>query len=434
MINKIKNLRTKPSVGLTAAQMLALEDANRSSRNAAQFVGAQANQQQYPNPFDDPDRTQTQTVPTYTPDDIATYNALLSNGRTFTKFDMADKVSNQVQVVTGGIWSTGVANLITHFTSSTQTTTQRRYYADVLNATPGLTGSVTNYSVSYGNANGSGSSAQGQLNDSAAKAIYSQFRQLLLGPSDSRFTTKASGSTDSIYAISFKRSQLKERLDIGNFEIPLANITSRATNATGSVAVGSTVFTVVDDSSISSAATGDFGRVYNLVSGSIQNGVHTSGSAASPIYYGLVYPDYGIIILDGNVLDQKLAFTTNKTSNSEGNNHFALFHSISGSALVTNPNTSDKYGFVARNSEKVTSTHYFVRVKNSEYNFSNNPSFVTGSTGVFAQPSFVSDPKVYITSIGLYNDRQELLAIAKLSKPVLKTYQREALIRVKLDF
>lgn len=435
MINKIKNLRTKPSVGLTAAQLLALEDANRSSRSAAQYV-SQANQQQYPNPFDDEVRTQTQTVtvPTYTPDDIATYNALLSNGRTFTKFDMADKVSNQVQVVTGGIWSTGVANLITHFTSSTQTTTQRRYYADVLNATPGLTGSVTNYSVSYGNANGSGSSAQGQLNDSAAKAIYSQFRQLLLGPSDSRFTTKESGSTDSIYAISFKRSQLKERLDIGNFEIPLANITSRATNATGSVAVGSTVFTVVDDSSISSAATGDFGRVYNLVSGSIQNGVHTSGSAASPIYYGLVYPDYGIIILDGNVLDQKLAFTTNKTSNSEGNNHFALFHSISGSALVTNPITSDKYGFVARNSEKVTSTHYFVRVKNSEYNFSNNPSFVTGSTGVFAQPSFVSDPKVYITSIGLYNDRQELLAIAKLSKPVLKTYQREALIRVKLDF
>jgi hypothetical protein len=431
MINKIKNLRNQPVVGMRGYNPALLGPSNR-----AQYVSQQATYTPYNLETEDEGMPYSgipaaPVIPTYTPSDIATYNALLANGRTFTKFDMADKVSNQVQVVTGGIWSSGVASLLTYFTSSVQTTTQRRYYVDVLNATPGLTGSVTNYSVSYGNANGSGSSAQGQLNDSAAKAIYSQYRQLLLGPSDSRFTTYGSGSTDSIYVITFKRSQLKERLDIGNFEVPLANITSRATNATGSVAVGSTIFTVIDDSSIKSSTTGDFGRVYNLVSGSVANGVFNS---SAPVYYGLVYPDYGVIVLDGNALDQKLGFSTNKTTNSEGNNHFALFHSISGSALVTNPSTSDKYGFIARNSEKITSTHYFVRVKNSEYNFSNNPSFVTGSTGTFAQPSFVSDPKVYITSIGLYNDRQELLAIAKLSKPVLKTYQREALIRVKLDF
>jgi hypothetical protein len=75
-----------------------------------------------------------------------------------------------------------------------------------------------------------------------------------------------------------------------------------------------------------------------------------------------------------------------------------------------------------------------VRVKNSEYNFSNNPSYVTGSVGQIAQPSFINDPKSYITTIGLYNDSSELLAVAKLSQPILKTYQREALIRVKLDF
>ena len=420
MINKIKILRKQPVIGVRPGT----PQTSPRVPTSPQFIGNTLN--------DDPESQQNPGEPgVYTAADVAQYNALLSNGRTFTKFDQTDKVSNQVQIVTGGIWSTGVASLITHFTSSTQTTIQRRYYADVLNAIPGLTGSVTNYAVSYGNANGSGSSAQGQLSDSPSKAIYSQYRQLLLGPTDSRFTTPGSGSTDSIYVITFKRSQLKERLDIGNFEVPLANITSRATNASGSVAVGSTVFTVIDDSSIGTSTTGDFGRVYKLVSGSIADGVYNS---TAPVYYGLVYPDYGAIVFDGNVLDQKLGFATNKTSNSEGCNHFALFRSISGSSLVTNPSTSDKYGFLARNSEKVTSTHYFVRVKNSEYNFSNNPSFVTGSTGTFAQASFVNDPKVYITSIGLYNDRQELLAIAKLSKPVLKTYQREALIRVKLDF
>jgi len=45
-----------------------------------------------------------------------------------------------------------------------------------------------------------------------------------------------------------------------------------------------------------------------------------------------------------------------------------------------------------------------------------------------------TDPKVYITTVGLYNDDNELLAIAKLSKPILKSKSREALIKVKLDF
>ena len=64
------------------------------------------------------------------------------------------------------------------------------------------------------------------------------------------------------------------------------------------------------------------------------------------------------------MLDQQLNFQTVTGSSVEGNNHFALYHSISGSSLLTNPETSDPYGFQARNSEKITSTHYFVRIKN----------------------------------------------------------------------
>jgi hypothetical protein len=361
-------------------------------------------------------------------------SVLSRNGRTYTKFDLAnDVISNQTEVVTAGMWSDGLANLITHFTSSAQTTTQRRYYADVLHKAPDETGSAVQYSVAFGHALGSGSDSQGQLNDSPSKAIYSQYRQLLLNPSDTRFTTAGSGSTDYIYVINFKRNRMKERLDAGNFEIPLRVISgSRPTNATGSVAVsGSRIVTLIDDSSLAAPKIGDSGKVYNIVSGSINSGVFNS---TAPVYYGLAYPDYGTIILDGKMLDQQLNFQTNTGSSSEGNNHFALFRSISGSALLTNPSTSDPYGFLARNSEKVTSTHYFVRVKNAEYNFSNNPSYVTGSVGQLSQTTFVGDPKTYITTVGLYNDRQELLAVAKLSKPLLKSFQREALIRVKLDF
>ena len=90
--------------------------------------------------------------------------------------------------------------------------------------------------------------------------------------------------------------------------------------------------------------------------------------------------------------------------------------------------------FRARSEEEVTSTHYFCRIQNRDYNFSNNPTYFTSSDGSFSNASFFKDPKSYITTVGLYNDNNELLAVAKLSKPLLKDFSREAVIKVKLDF
>jgi hypothetical protein len=341
-------------------------------------------------------------------------------GRVFTTFDQGnDIVKNQIEVVTGGVWSNGSGSLATMFTSSAQTISQRRYYTDVYNELPDAESSAVQFSVAYGHALGSGSIGTNQ--DSPSKAVYSQYRQLLLNPTDTRFTTAGSGSTDSIYIVNFKRNRLKERLDAGNFELPIKSINTRVVNATGSITLGSLDYTFIDDSSLASAIIGDSGRKYNLVSGSIANGVY---NPTNPVYYGLVYPDFGTIIVDGKMLDQQLAFKTNLSSSIEGNNHFALFRAMSGSAN----------DFQARNSEKITSTHYFVRIKNAEYNFSNNPSYITGSVGQLAEASFVGDPKTYITTVGLYNSKNELLAVAKLSQPLLKSFQREALLRVKLDY
>jgi len=357
----------------------------------------------------------------------------------YTVFDTDnDIVSDSKEIVTGGIWSNNTASLSTHWSSSVQTNTQRQYYVDVLNTNPSSTDSLVQYTVAYGHRFGSGSNSVGSLNDSPSRAIYSQFRQILTEPGTNQFATYLSGSTDSIYVISFKRNRIKERLDVGNFEIPLRNITARATNASGSVTLGTTVHTLIDDSSITTNTTVNAGREYNLVSGSITTGVFTPNA---PKYYGKVYPDHGIIVLDGNVLDLKLGFATNLNSSVEANNHFAVFRSISGSGVLTNPATSDLFGFFARNSETVTSTHYFVRVKNSQYNYSNNNTYVTSSTALgvnaIAEETWRgadSNPITYITTIGLYDNANTLLAVAKVSKPILKSFNNEALIRVKLDF
>ena len=128
--------------------------------------------------------------------------------------------------------------------------------------------------------------------------------------------------------------------------------------------------------------------------------------------------------------------------------HFDGSGSLSG-GLSPNPRSADAFDnrpqafynsiesgsyFAARREEEISSTNYFVRVNNKRFNFSSNPTFATGSDGSLTQATFFKDPKTFITQVGLYNNENELLAIAKLSQPLLKSYSREAIIKVKLDF
>jgi hypothetical protein len=73
-------------------------------------------------------------------------------------------------------------------------------------------------------------------------------------------------------------------------------------------------------------------------------------------------------------------------------------------------------------------------LRNSQYNYSNNPTFVNPDDNTLIQSEFKTDPKVYITTVGLYNDANELLAVGKLSKPVKKSFAEEILLRIRLDF
>ena len=73
-------------------------------------------------------------------------------------------------------------------------------------------------------------------------------------------------------------------------------------------------------------------------------------------------------------------------------------------------------------------------MNNADFNYSNNPSYVTGSDFQIANTGYWTDPVSYITTVGLYNANQELLAVAKLSKPIQKNKTSELNIRVKLDY
>lgn len=189
---------------------------------------------------------------------------------------------------------------------------------------------------------------------------------------------------------------------------------------------------LIDDSGGTNATTVDQGgRVFNIISGSIETGTAVVKTAATSETasgsYGLFYPDLGILVFNGNRLDATgadgLALGTGQTSNVNDNNSQKFFN-----AIVLGGK------FDARREENISSTHYFCRVHNKEFNFSSNPTFFTSSDGSMTNSSFQNDPQVYLTTVGLYNDNNELLAVAKMSQPLLKNFSREAVIKVKIDF
>jgi hypothetical protein len=347
--------------------------------------------------------------------------------RVYTAFKVGDVVEGGVEKVTRGLWSGNVGTLTTFYTSSAQSSTQKQYYYEIFDGISTDSTSEAQFSVTYGHNAGSGS--LGQNEDSPSNAIYSQYAQILL-PANQRVFKFNNVASEQVYALNINRARLKDRLDPGNFQLNLSTLSGSAvannvhTGSNVYVVEGGTVIQLIDDSGDTQQAATQIGRVYNLVSGSINRGVYSPKT-----YYGQVYPEQGVIILNADTLDTNLKFNTVTGSNINGDNAYKLFTSISGAASI-----NSSFGFAARNEEKVQSTYYFVRAKNGEYNFSNNPSFVTGSNGAFKQPTFANNPKTYITTVGLFNSNQELLGVAKLSKPILKSFSNEVLVKVKLDF
>ena len=111
------------------------------------------------------------------------------------------------------------------------------------------------------------------------------------------------------------------------------------------------------------------------------------------------------------------------------------FYPDIGTALINSPGFIYDAGDVTCDSEEVlTSNFVFVRARNAEFNYSQNPTFIDSNTGGVRFTDFITAPQTFITTIGLYNDNGDLLAVAKLSKPLKKDFTKEALIRVKLDF
>jgi hypothetical protein len=311
------------------------------------------------------------------------------------------------------------------------------YYLNVYPSLDYLNNSDPYFSIAYGHVggdigSGSFSTEISSIKTSPAKTIYTQYKNMLLGSSDldGKFSMKSSSVTinaDDIWVIDFSAYKMKDKIDEGLFQISFSGSNGQ--------------FTFIDDSRYITQTQ----AVYQIITGSLTN----LPSNATYGGIGLIYPSNGIVILNASVLANILGingtngvgsgfpsingtwpYTPGTNGTEYTYNHKTLFESIK----LCNTNMS------VRKSEYVPSRHYFVRVMNRDFNYSNNPTYVYDGTdgihpkGTIFNSDFVNDPKTYITTVGLYNDSNELVAVAKLSRPAIKDFSSELLIKIKLDF
>jgi hypothetical protein len=160
----------------------------------------------------------------------------------------------------------------------------------------------------------------------------------------------------------------------------------------GSLRIGG-IYT--DDSNINPPRILSCGRAYNIAQATSFSGGGFPYGFATGNPVGLFLPDVGLIIHD--------AFLSPSS-------------------------------FVLGTENLTPSQHVFIRAKNNQYNYSMNPSFISRNSGKIIHQDWYDNPQTYITTVGLYNDNNELMATAKLPRPYNKNFNNELLMQIGLNF
>tara|TARA_B100000768_G_scaffold71378_1_gene68412 strand:+ start:725 stop:1846 length:1122 start_codon:yes stop_codon:yes gene_type:complete len=351
----------------------------------------------------------------------------------YITLDASDKVLS-TDSVTAAMWSDNTPTLQVFQTSSAQVTSAvKEYYTSVFQtASTGVTAAIQ-FDIAYANSKGSGSVPLNPLvvGTTPTRINYGSYRNLILGDENATFIFGNYSASD-FYCLPIERARYKQSILPGTWTLNISG--SGANNE----------LRLTDDSKINTVAQfSDAGRYYNIISGSA--GVVTPGGATSAMdangwtiasgSYGWVIPDASMLLLnaaalDGATADGGIALGTETSNGTWDDNSAKVVNALA----VAGKFASATKGFTLNSKEDLSSDFIFCRAKSQEYNYSSNPSFISSSTGAILFDSFIDNPTTYITTVGLYNQSQELLAVAKLSRPLEKDFTKELLVRVKLDF
>ena len=268
--------------------------------------------------------------------------------------------------------------------------------------------------------------------------MYNQMTQVLLGYTANtgddrveRFESDLNISDNdaymtSVFFVNFSRLLTKDQIKKGTFSMKVA---------TGSWADATTAGEVLTLSDVSASDTGGTAAVLGGEYGLLYRSDTTGGD--SPV--GNIFYQAGIAVLTASLFQNDLADTLQKDFSDQlgdlSQNQKTVREALTGSTISASCNAlRHRIADISfNNTTEINSNIYFCRVPWNRFNYSTNPTYVTGAQ--IQVKSLASDtPIAYVTTVGMYNSAGELLATAKLSEPLRKDPTNELTLRVRLDY
>jgi hypothetical protein len=298
--------------------------------------------------------------------------------------------------------------------------------------------------------------------------IYRQFAQLLLGDASARFTapTDSSTSSDAVDAalfVSFRRLFARDKIKRETFALKFYKYANVIANASQAGNLG----TVITGSELNNAYIyTDVGSANNrnvTVGGEVGSIVDSSNTANT---VGLLFYDRGVAVLDlaKIISGSQLVSGSISSVGTVGTNYgLPAGAQIIGGVNGDNPratfipdfltsgsiddivdhissvrfHTGSVTAVTFQNITNINSTLVSVQAGPDEFNYSSNPTFRDIDdriTVIEAGQEDISQTFVFVTSVGLFDANDNLLAVAKLSRPVEKSPERGLNLRVRLDY
>ena len=266
---------------------------------------------------------------------------------------------------------------------------------------------------------------------SKKKNIYNQMAQVLVGYDatgsilhfDEDGDLTGGTKQEDVVIFPFSRLLVKDEIKKGTFSMKFG-VNETFNNSSYSDLVEVTDASGSDGYFVNSPV-GEYGVLFAKESGG-------SFLATPNVAVGLLYYQAGIAVLSASLFDEKLSQAGKPEFNSAGN---TLEEMLTGSTIqqiadgFRNRTTNIQFN----NTTELNSTIYFCRANHNEFNYSTNPTYVDGSK-IRVKVNSTDEPVAYITSIGLYSDKNELMATAKLSEPLKKSPSTEFTLRCRLDY
>jgi len=278
------------------------------------------------------------------------------------------------------------------------------YFETVYDSAPSSSLSSPLIDIAFGFSTGSVYNTLATLTSSQSDKvkIYRQWAAVLLGNPDSTFTINSTVRNEAVF-LSFKRNITKDEIKKGTVSL---TINSSAPAQYSASDAGAAV-------NFDQALGGDFAPLkYN-----------GTGSEVGQVWYNA-----GVVILHPDSAWGAIAtWSGTKTlinAQSSGNIN-SIVDGVRSHIEQINLN----------NQTNLQSSVYFCRAFNNEFNYSSNATF-TDSTGLIrvTSGSNILTTRTYITTIGLYDESDNLLAVGKTNRPVLKSPETEAIFRLRLDY